>query len=150
SCQNNLKQIGLGVLNYESTNSGIPPSRTTGNVANAPYFPYQHSWSAALLPYIEQTASFNLYNYKADWNSPLNYAAIQTNLKLFNCPSTPNQPRADKTIASQPAAGDYHAINAIKNFVGINCFGYIGNLNPDDSRLVSAMRRDAETRLVEI
>jgi prepilin-type N-terminal cleavage/methylation domain-containing protein/prepilin-type processing-associated H-X9-DG protein len=150
SCQNNLKQIGLGVLNYESTFNGLPPSRTTGNVAGAPYYPYQHSWSAALLPYIEQTASFNLYNYNADWNSPKNYAAVQTYLKLFNCPNTPKQPRADTTISAQPSAGDYHAVNAIKDFVGINCFGLIRITDKDDPRLVGAMMRDRVTRITEI
>jgi prepilin-type N-terminal cleavage/methylation domain-containing protein/prepilin-type processing-associated H-X9-DG protein len=151
-CSNNLKQIGLGVLNYESANGGIPPSRTTGMAvaADAPYFPYKHSWSAALLPYIEQTASFSLYNYKADWDAPVNYAAIRTYLKLFNCPMTPKQPRADTTIAAQPAAGDYHAVNAIKYWIGVNCFGYIGILNADDHRLVGAMRRDQITRMTDI
>jgi prepilin-type N-terminal cleavage/methylation domain-containing protein/prepilin-type processing-associated H-X9-DG protein len=149
-CQNNLKQIGLGMLNYETANNGFPPSRTDGMVSDAPYFPYQHSWSAALLPYIEQTANFNRYNYHANWNDPSNYPAIQTYLKLFNCPSTPKQPRADTTIAAQPSAGDYHAVNAIKNFVGVNCFGYVGFLNPDDPRLVGAMRRNQVTSVLQI
>jgi prepilin-type N-terminal cleavage/methylation domain-containing protein/prepilin-type processing-associated H-X9-DG protein len=144
-CFNNLKQIGLGVMNYESAQKGLPPSRTTGNVGDAPWYPYQHSWSAALLPYIEQTAAFSLYEYKANWNAPVNYTAIRTNLKLFNCPMTPGQPRFDTTIAAQPAAGDYHALNAIKPFVGVNCFGYIGITNVDDHRLVGAMMRDYNT-----
>src|SRR6516225_6167413 len=149
-CENNLKQIGLGMHNYAGVFKGFPPRRTTGNVANAPYWPYQHSWSAALLPYIEQTATFNLYNYKADWNNAINYTAIRTYMPVFNCPSTPDQPRQDMTIAAQPSAGDYHAMNAIKNFVGINCFGYIGIKNPDDPRLVGAMRRDEITRFGQI
>jgi prepilin-type N-terminal cleavage/methylation domain-containing protein len=150
-CQNNLKQIGLGMLNYESTNGGFPPSRTTGNVSTAPYFPYQHSWSAALLPYIEQTAAFNLYNYKADWNNPVNYPAIRTQLKVFQCPATPGTGASyDTTIAAQPACGDYHAINAIKNFLAVNCFGYVGVNNVDDPRIVGAMRRDQNTRVLEI
>jgi prepilin-type N-terminal cleavage/methylation domain-containing protein/prepilin-type processing-associated H-X9-DG protein len=158
SCQNNLKQIGLGMLNYENLRRGLPPSRTTGNGAGAPYYPYQHSWTAALLPYIEQTASFNLYNYKANWNDPVNYEAIRTYLQLFNCPSSPEQPRADTTIAAAPSAGDYHAVNAIKCFVGINCFGYVmSNCRPpypdsvaDDPRLVGAMRRDQITPIKNI
>jgi prepilin-type N-terminal cleavage/methylation domain-containing protein/prepilin-type processing-associated H-X9-DG protein len=149
-CMNNLKQIGLGVENYEGTFGGFPPSRTTGGVVGAPYYPYSHSWSAALLPYIEQTAAFNLYNYKANWNDPRNYTADRTYLKLFNCPMTPNQPRADTTIASQPSAGDYHAVNAIKNFVGINCFGLTRITSVDDPRLVGAMMRDQVTPVVAI
>jgi prepilin-type processing-associated H-X9-DG protein len=158
SCQNNLKQIGLGMLNYATQRGGLPPSRTTGTGAGAPYYPYQHSWSAALLPYIEQTASFNLYNYKTDWNATANYPAIQTYLPLFNCPSTPQQPRTDNTIAANPSAGDYHAVNAVKCFVGINCFGYsMPNCRPpypdsvsDDPRLVGALRRDQNTRIIQI
>jgi prepilin-type N-terminal cleavage/methylation domain-containing protein/prepilin-type processing-associated H-X9-DG protein len=150
SCQNNLKQIGLGMLNFESSYGGLPPSRTTGSVPSAPYYPYQHSWSAALLPYIEQTASFNLYHYDKNWDNPANYAAIQTYLKLFNCPDTPNQPRQDTTIAAMPSCGDYHAVNAIKNFVGTNCFGYNLPDNPDDPRLVGGMMRDKITRISDI
>jgi prepilin-type N-terminal cleavage/methylation domain-containing protein/prepilin-type processing-associated H-X9-DG protein len=152
NCQNNLKQIGLGMLNYETAQRGLPPSRTTGSAAGAPYYPYQHSWSAALLPYIEQTASFNLYSYRANWNDPVNYPAIRTYLKLFNCPSTPYQPRTDDTIAATPSAGDYHAVNAIKSFVGINCFGLVGvnPSTPDDPRLVGAMRRDKNTPIAAI
>jgi prepilin-type N-terminal cleavage/methylation domain-containing protein/prepilin-type processing-associated H-X9-DG protein len=152
SCQNNLKQIALGMLNYETAQGGFPPSRTTGKVAYAPYYPYEHSWTAALLPYIEQTASFNLYTYQRSWNDPVNYPAVRTYLKLFNCPSTPNQPRVDTTIASQPSAGDYHAVNAIKDFVGVNCFGYtLGRLNgADDPVLVGAMRRDQNTPITSI
>jgi prepilin-type N-terminal cleavage/methylation domain-containing protein/prepilin-type processing-associated H-X9-DG protein len=150
TCQNNLKQIGLGMHNYHSNFEGFPPSRTDGSVATAPNFPYSHSWSVALLPYIEQTANFNLYNYKADWNFPVNYPAVRTYLKLFNCPTTPNQPRADTTIAAQPSAGDYHAMNAIKNFVGINCFGMIGKIDKDDPRIVGAMRRNELTKMTAI
>jgi prepilin-type N-terminal cleavage/methylation domain-containing protein/prepilin-type processing-associated H-X9-DG protein len=144
-CQNNLKQIGLGMHNYAGTYRGFPPSRTTGGVVTAPYYPNQHSWSAALLPFIEQTAAFNLYTYKANWNAAVNYAAIQTYQPVFSCPSTPNPQRQDMTIASQPVCGDYHAINAIKNFVGVNCFGYVGITNVDDPRIVGGMQRDAVT-----
>jgi prepilin-type N-terminal cleavage/methylation domain-containing protein/prepilin-type processing-associated H-X9-DG protein len=159
SCENNLHQIGLGVTNYATANNNrLPPSRTTGT-GTAPPNPYQHSWTAALLPYIEQTNSFNLYNYKANWNDPSNYTAVRTYLKVFNCPSTPTQPRADGTIEAAPSAGDYHAINAIKCFVGINCFGYampqcnVPNPPPsvvDDPRLVGAMRRDQTTPFTAI
>jgi prepilin-type N-terminal cleavage/methylation domain-containing protein/prepilin-type processing-associated H-X9-DG protein len=149
-CQNNLKQIGLGVLNFESTYGGLPPSRTTGMSAEAPYYPYQHSWTAALLPFIEQTNSFKLYNYNANWDDPANYQAIRTYLAVFNCPSTPEQPRSDTTISAEPSCGDYHAVNAINPAQGINCFGLVGMLDRDDPRLVGALRRDQVTRITDI
>jgi prepilin-type N-terminal cleavage/methylation domain-containing protein/prepilin-type processing-associated H-X9-DG protein len=152
-CANNLKQIGLGMNNYANEFKGFPPSRTTGTVASAPYYPHQHSWSAALLPYIEQTNTFNLYIYTEDWNAQDNYPAIQTQLAVFNCPSTPLQGRTDSTITANPAAGDYHAVNAIKWFVAVNCFGY-PNVNSNtpsiDPHLAGGMSIDEITPFVRI
>jgi prepilin-type processing-associated H-X9-DG protein len=71
-------------------------------------------------------------------------------MKIFNCPSTPMQPRFDTTIASMPAAGDYSSVNAIKNFVGINCFGLVGITSVDDPRIVGAMIRDVPSRIADI
>jgi prepilin-type processing-associated H-X9-DG protein len=67
-----------------------------------------------------------------------------------SAPVKPWPPRADTTIASAPSAGDYHAVNAIKNFVGVNCFGMVHLTNPDDPRLVGAMRRDRITKIAAI
>jgi prepilin-type N-terminal cleavage/methylation domain-containing protein/prepilin-type processing-associated H-X9-DG protein len=141
-CSNNLKQIGLALNNYESANRHFPPGRTT-------VFP-QMSWTAIVMPYYEQDNAYKLYNFKLDWNNPANYPAIRVQMKIFNCPSTPIQPRVDTTIAAQPACGDYSSVNAIKNFVGINCFGYVGINNVDDPRLVGALIRDQPSRISDI
>jgi prepilin-type N-terminal cleavage/methylation domain-containing protein/prepilin-type processing-associated H-X9-DG protein len=141
-CSNNLKQIGLALNNYESSFRMFPPGRTT-------VFP-QMSWTAMVLPFHEQDNVYKLYNFKADWNNPLNYTAIQTQMKVYNCPSTPKQPRVDMTIAAMPACGDYSSINAIKDFVGINCFGYVHLSGKDDARLVGALIRDQPTRFADI
>jgi prepilin-type N-terminal cleavage/methylation domain-containing protein/prepilin-type processing-associated H-X9-DG protein len=141
-CQNNLKQIGLALHNYHDTYKALPPSRTT-------VFP-QYSWAATILPFIEQANVRKLYNINTDWNNPQNYTAIQTQIAIFNCPSVPQGPRVDPTIAAQPACGDYAPINAIKAFVGVNCFGLRANLNKDDSHLIGALVRDQRTKLTAI
>jgi prepilin-type N-terminal cleavage/methylation domain-containing protein/prepilin-type processing-associated H-X9-DG protein len=148
-CMNNLKQIGLACHDYHDSYKAFPPSRTTGTVQA---YPRQHSWSAMILPYIEQSNVSKIYNMTLDWNNPANYPAIQTQLLIFNCPSCPLGQRSDTTIAAQPACGDYSPINAIKNFVGINCFGYVSKsiTSPDDPRLVGALMRDRTTRVTDI
>jgi prepilin-type N-terminal cleavage/methylation domain-containing protein/prepilin-type processing-associated H-X9-DG protein len=148
-CLNNLKQLGLAMHNYESTNKAFPPGRTTATTAA---YPQRHSWSAFVLPSIEQGTVFSVYNVKKDWDDPANYAAIRTQLALFYCPTTPGGQRFDTTITAGPACGDYSAISAIKFFVGINCFGYSGlsDADADDPRLVGALRRDETTRIVRI
>src|SRR5260370_30611310 len=80
-CTNNLRQIGLALHNYESTYRAFPYSRTTVTP--------QHSWTAAVLPYLEQDNVYKIYNYGVDWNNPGNYNAIRSQVKTFNCPSTP-------------------------------------------------------------
>src|SRR5580698_11145268 len=64
SCQNNFKQLGLALANYES-GRGFYPSAFQGNTNTTlypptTYFDYYFSWSALaqMNPYLEQT---NIY-----------------------------------------------------------------------------------------
>jgi prepilin-type processing-associated H-X9-DG protein len=95
-CQNNLKQLGLGLMNYESTYATFPAGNCRDALANYSSLPWV-DWKASVLPFIEQQNVANIYNYKLDWNNPANYPAIAMQIKTFNCPSTPNQPRLDTT-----------------------------------------------------
>ncbi len=93
-CQNNLKQIGLGLMNYESTYQTFPIGNCRDGLGETiPWI----DWKTSILPFLEQQNIANLYNYKLDWNNPANYAAIAMQVKVYNCPATPNQPRLDTT-----------------------------------------------------
>jgi len=76
SCTNNVKQLALGVHNYEGTNQKIPPgwSSNGGTLYGSLYF-----W---LLPYLEQT---NIYTAAGNnsWNQN------NTPIKTFTCPADP-------------------------------------------------------------
>jgi prepilin-type processing-associated H-X9-DG protein/prepilin-type N-terminal cleavage/methylation domain-containing protein len=76
-CQNNLKQIGLALHNYESANGQFPV-----NIATP-----RHAWTAVILPYIEQTALAGIYRYDVPWYDPLNANAILTPIATYQCPS---------------------------------------------------------------
>jgi prepilin-type N-terminal cleavage/methylation domain-containing protein len=93
-CVNNLKQIGLGMHNYESTNS-ILPQGMRGCCWG--------SWLIPVLPYVEQQALFNSWNSVGN-NSGLpgyvdgdfryagvaNITVTSTRVNSYYCPSDGN------------------------------------------------------------
>lgn len=64
-CSNNMKQIGLGVHNFESTYKKLPHSGQCGSTGTTTT-PYMiHSTATLLLPYIEQINVYNMFNHDA-------------------------------------------------------------------------------------
>jgi prepilin-type N-terminal cleavage/methylation domain-containing protein/prepilin-type processing-associated H-X9-DG protein len=57
-CVNNLKQVGLAVMNYESTNSVLPPGCK---------FQVWGTWAVFILPYVEQGTMYNSWNSYGDY-----------------------------------------------------------------------------------
>jgi prepilin-type N-terminal cleavage/methylation domain-containing protein/prepilin-type processing-associated H-X9-DG protein len=103
-CQNNLKQLGLSMHNYEGVYKRFPPA-FSGNVSPAyaaqGYPAYFFSWSALayLNPYLEQTAIYNkmdltqpTYTLPNFTISPANQFAVVQIIPLFLCPSDKGQP----------------------------------------------------------
>ena len=64
SCSNNLKQVGLALMNYEGTYGAFP----VGDNRDETGGPYT-DWKAGILPYLEQQNVANLYNFNLDYNS---------------------------------------------------------------------------------
>src|SRR5262249_53322946 len=58
-CTSNQKQLGLALQNYHDVNNAFPPA-SQGGISNV-YMNY--TGYAFLLPYIEQTAAYNTWNF---------------------------------------------------------------------------------------
>jgi prepilin-type N-terminal cleavage/methylation domain-containing protein/prepilin-type processing-associated H-X9-DG protein len=107
-CSNNLKQLALGVLNYESSNKDLPPGSVLPKLPTiTPYPPTNHdsnmartagwTWSALILPYIEQSAIYDdLVSNQPVMGRTVQNAAqlqiLQTPLKTYRCPSDDGPP----------------------------------------------------------
>ena len=93
-CVNNLKQMGLGIANYESSNGSFPIGaiKTTPADGCATYWGF--TWAVYLFPFIEQNALANSCNFSRPYNSVRNIStAFGTKINSYNCPSdTPNTP----------------------------------------------------------
>lgn len=116
SCRNNLKQIGLALLNYESTHGSFPPGR--GMPLPAVFSPH-----AYLLPYMEQANIASLISYSdaptafsvaggATYDGLRNLAAATKPIATFLCPSDP----AGGRIPNVPYAGTNYVGNAGSDF----------------------------------
>ncbi|MFO0935210.1 MAG: DUF1559 domain-containing protein [Gemmataceae bacterium] len=100
-CQNNMKQIVLGSMNYESAYGVLPPGNLGGNSTTG-FFGGQCVGSLFfLLPYIEQnnlysqfTGQYNINTYFAFppsgynwWSANPDFSLSYTKIKTFRCPS---------------------------------------------------------------
>src|SRR5438132_1518160 len=91
-CTNNLKQLGLAAMNYESTYGAFPYNAITKNNSQAPFIPWvpgtvptmgqtggtqgRCSGLVPLLPFVEQGNFARIYTFNLDWSDPANTAAL--------------------------------------------------------------------------
>jgi prepilin-type N-terminal cleavage/methylation domain-containing protein len=86
SCSNNLKQIGLAFHNYHDTFSIFPNSETGGSI---PATLGRASAFAAVLPFLDQGATYNLYNFSLNNTDPANLNAVKQVIPTYLCPTAP-------------------------------------------------------------
>ena len=98
-CQNNLKQIGLALHNYESSNNCFPPAGSY--VAGASSVSY--STPAVILPYVEQENLQKLMNFSIPYTDPVNLPSTKVRVPIYICPSEPNdRARVDGAVTHYP------------------------------------------------
>jgi prepilin-type N-terminal cleavage/methylation domain-containing protein/prepilin-type processing-associated H-X9-DG protein len=96
TCQNNLKQLGLGLHNYESQYHVFPPGLIVDPGKLVGDLRYGRATGFdLLLPFIEQTNLQKLWSAKAPWYQGTNASEAGTPLKLFYCPSNRNEGLVD-------------------------------------------------------
>jgi len=138
-CTNNLKQIGLSIHNFESTNGKFPDGQ--GPVPTDPGRAgfIRASIQAQILPYLEQTALFSTFNLVLDVNgNPQNDTARCQQIAAFNCPSDPSMTRMAGSVLYSASTGQIGTSN------------YYGSIGATANQLFNTATATSETNTARL
>jgi prepilin-type N-terminal cleavage/methylation domain-containing protein len=80
-CQNNLRNVGLGIDHFISANRIVPIGSDLLSTT-------EHSWASKILPHIEEARIYQRINFEKAWNEPtFNHSVVGENIAIFRCPS---------------------------------------------------------------
>ncbi len=137
ACTNNMKQIGVALHNYHDTHKTFP----LGAAVTSPttYVPTGYtgfteppgwSWSALILPFMEQTALYEQCGIGQGVPIDQRITQIQTKLACYRCPSDtalPNNKRqwtwSYSNVSTGPGTSNYMGMNGTSGGCYDNCNG---------------------------
>lgn len=91
-CQNNLRQLGLAAMNYESSHKHFPPGWNVFDSATTEAEEEQpgYAWGFYLLPHLEQGVLYDRFDRTVPVDDATNVPLLDTYLSMFACPSDAN------------------------------------------------------------
>ena len=127
-CSNQLKQIGLAVLNFESSRSALPPGSVSAGVDISG--PYYSTWTAEILPYLEEQSVYDRWDQEQPLSGAANQPFRETRMSVYMCPvdimtAALQRPESGPGTRLDWAPGSYRAMSG--HSLGINGDHYWDN-----------------------
>ena len=130
--ENNLKQLSLAALNFQTQRGYFPPGAMNESFSGGPVSDLpkdgsvRHGWGIFLLPMLEQNALYERYNFQRDFASAENQSAVSQPLAVFTSPVAPNGLRRGSEQGGRMlAVSDYHPPRGVSELL-------IGDHHDDD------------------
>ncbi len=151
-CINNLRQLAIAMLNYESGKGGFPPMALvwTGREYNARYTPRgpgswydDHGWYTFVAPFIEQGNYNAILDLDRSLSDAANEAARKVLMNVYACPSDIGLQRNQWASPTWARVRGNYMVNA-----GNTCYGQYGI--GDIEFLGAPFKPRVDTRLGEI
>ena len=105
-----MKQLGLGLHNYHDTHRSFPPAAVYLQGTGQSDFRdanWGATWVTMLLPFFEQQALYNQYNFKLPSDNSANRPVTRTEIATLRCPSAKKLGVATAGSDSAALHGDY-------------------------------------------
>ncbi|MEM8863984.1 MAG: DUF1559 domain-containing protein [Planctomycetota bacterium] len=140
SCKNNMRQIGLAQMNYESTNRRLAPGCTWRDESQPDPGPNAAPRTAPnvvfLMPFLEEGPRFALFDTNTDWDKQVDAIEdeIGSPLPTYQCPS-------DESLRMLNGSGAGANFNDAKGNYGVN-WGSLFGFDQLDNRIFSEVPID--------
>jgi prepilin-type N-terminal cleavage/methylation domain-containing protein/prepilin-type processing-associated H-X9-DG protein len=89
-CTNNMKQLALAAMNYESGNGALPPAACSSIDYVKGYYRDNFSSFVRTLPFTEQSAAYNSVNFMMTYANVENRTVMGVQMPALVCPSDTN------------------------------------------------------------
>ena len=97
-CTNNMRQLGLAVLNYSSSKQRLPSTIRPSGLTDLPRI----AGLTEILPQLDDKVAFYKYDRSVNWNHPNNREVVSYVVSAFICPSAPHANRLDGLPEANP------------------------------------------------
>lgn len=153
-CQNNIRQIGVAVINYEAANQGLPafselvtfpPNTPTGQLRTDLPGAMKFSWIVRILPYLEEQQLYDQFNFNVPADEQVNLAGEPVNpqavtVSALLCPSD----GAENRFFQHP----FHTKDRL--FAKGNYAAYVSPVHVECLRIYPGAIGERETRLAKV
>ena len=131
TCLNNVRQLALAMLNYESAQQALPPAISivpSDQTTSTRHHLGRFAWGTLILPQLEQASLYDQLglgegSMAARLNTAAGLTAAQTPLAMFRCPADDGPELNDQRLIQQSGGNDLIE-TALSNYAVNNNAGW--------------------------